>query len=194
MQLCRSPVLIRWENERMLSSAVSAFYLFSLFVMSDIYVWLMTAAIIGGAVLILLLIILILMFIVYRMRKKDEGSYSLDEPRHSFSYTRAKDQEFFAWIHMCAWLWLCNGHRRSWLLNISGNCFAVLSLKLFATLPALTYKRIARDAVTDVDISFHLISTLYIALVLVYYLEVEVRVKEVVSEYFRIPVIMFLVQ
>lgn len=54
------------------------------------------AAIIGGAVLILLLIILILMFIVYRMRKKDEGSYSLDEPRHSFSYTRAKDQEFFA--------------------------------------------------------------------------------------------------
>lgn len=54
------------------------------------------AALIGGAVLILLLIILILMFIVYRMRKKDEGSYSLDEPRHSFSYTRAKDQEFFA--------------------------------------------------------------------------------------------------
>jgi len=56
----------------------------------------MHAALIGGTVLILLLIILILMFIVYRMRKKDEGSYSLDEPRHSFGYTRAKDQEFFA--------------------------------------------------------------------------------------------------
>lgn len=55
-----------------------------------------SAGVIGGAVLILLLIILILMFVVYRMRKKDEGSYSLDEPRHSFSYTRAKDQEFFA--------------------------------------------------------------------------------------------------
>ena len=56
----------------------------------------LVAGLIGGAVLILLLIILILMFIVYRMRKKDEGSYSLDEPRHSFAYTRAKDQEFFA--------------------------------------------------------------------------------------------------
>jgi len=64
-----------------------------------IWVWLLSAGIIGGAVLILLLIILILMFAVYRMRKKDEGSYSLDEPRHSFSYTRAKDQEFFAWRH-----------------------------------------------------------------------------------------------
>lgn len=57
---------------------------------------LLLAGVIGGAVLLLLLIILILMFVVYRMRKKDEGSYSLDEPRHSFSYTRAKDQEFFA--------------------------------------------------------------------------------------------------
>jgi len=57
----------------------------------------MYVGLIGGAVLILLLIILILMFVVYRMRKKDEGSYSLDEPRHySFNYTRAKDQEFFA--------------------------------------------------------------------------------------------------
>jgi len=58
--------------------------------------WLIHAGLIGGAVLILLLIILILMFVVYRMRKKDEGSYSLDEPRQSFAYTRAKDQEFFA--------------------------------------------------------------------------------------------------
>lgn len=57
---------------------------------------LILAGLIGGAILILLVIILMLMFIVYRMRKKDEGSYSLDEPRQSFGYTRAKDQEFFA--------------------------------------------------------------------------------------------------
>jgi len=56
----------------------------------------MRAGLIGGAVLILLMIVLILMFVVYRMRKKDEGSYSLDEPRQTFGYTRAKDQEFFA--------------------------------------------------------------------------------------------------
>jgi len=59
-------------------------------------VLLMRAGLIGGAVLILLMIVLILMFVVYRMRKKDEGSYSLDEPRQTFGYTRAKDQEFFA--------------------------------------------------------------------------------------------------
>jgi len=63
------------------------------------------------------------MFIVYRMRKKDEGSYSLDEPRHSFAYTRAKDQEFFAWrmdwsmyatVQYTGYRFLCQ-------LNISGN-------------------------------------------------------------------------
>lgn len=39
------------------------------------------------------------MFTIYRMRKKDEGSYALDEPKKSygFAYTRARDQEFFAW-------------------------------------------------------------------------------------------------
>jgi len=55
------------------------------------------AAAIGGSVLILVMIVLMLMFCIYRMRKKDEGSYSLDEPRQTFNYTRAKDQEFFAW-------------------------------------------------------------------------------------------------
>jgi len=57
---------------------------------------LILAGLVGGTVFVILIIILILMFIVYRMRKKDEGSYSLDEPRQSFGYTRAKDQEFFA--------------------------------------------------------------------------------------------------
>lgn len=54
--------------------------------------------IIGGAVLALLCIVLLIMFTIYRMRKKDEGSYALDEPKKSygFAYTRARDQEFFA--------------------------------------------------------------------------------------------------
>jgi hypothetical protein len=69
------------------------------------------AAIIGGGVLVLLCIILLLMFIIYRMRKKDEGSYALEEPKkkltsspgkdtHSTSivYTKAaaNDREFYA--------------------------------------------------------------------------------------------------
>merc|ERR1711944_117013 len=39
------------------------------------------AAVIGGAVVGLLCAILCVMFVVYRMRKKDEGSYALDEPK-----------------------------------------------------------------------------------------------------------------
>nr|CAG4646005.1 EOG090X0QLW [Lynceus sp. MCZ IZ 141354] len=41
------------------------------------------AAIIGGAVVGLLCAILLVMFVVYRMRKKDEGSYALEEPKRS---------------------------------------------------------------------------------------------------------------
>jgi len=41
------------------------------------------AAVIGGAVVGLLCAILLVMFIVYRMRKKDEGSYALDEQKRS---------------------------------------------------------------------------------------------------------------
>jgi hypothetical protein len=40
---------------------------------------LIVAAIIGGAVFILLCLVLVVMFIVYRMRKKDEGTYALCE-------------------------------------------------------------------------------------------------------------------
>ncbi len=43
--------------------------------------------------------ILLIMFIIYRMRKKDEGSYALEEgPRKSPShaYTRVSSREFFA--------------------------------------------------------------------------------------------------
>lgn len=57
------------------------------------------AAVIGGAVVGLLCAILVVMFIVYRMRKKDEGSYPLDEPKRSpttTSYNRGNSKEFFA--------------------------------------------------------------------------------------------------
>jgi syndecan 2 len=57
------------------------------------------AAVIGGAVVGLLCAILLVMFIVYRMRKKDEGSYALDEPKRSpnvNSYSKPPSREFYA--------------------------------------------------------------------------------------------------
>lgn len=57
------------------------------------------AAVIGGAVVGLLCAILCVMFIVYRMRKKDEGSYALNEPKRSptvNAYTKAPTREFYA--------------------------------------------------------------------------------------------------
>nr|CAG4641426.1 EOG090X0QLW [Eulimnadia texana] len=56
------------------------------------------SAIVGGAVVGLLCAILLVMFIVYRMRKKDEGSYALDEPKrspNSYAYNK-NSREFFA--------------------------------------------------------------------------------------------------
>ena len=55
----------------------------------------------GGIALVvvfLLCAVLLVMFIVYRMRKKDEGSYSLDEPKRapSHPYQRAPTKEYFA--------------------------------------------------------------------------------------------------
>lgn len=58
------------------------------------------AAVIGGAVVGLLCAILVVMFIVYRMRKKDEGSYALEEPKRSpapNSYAKnGTNREFYA--------------------------------------------------------------------------------------------------
>ena len=54
---------------------------------------------IGGAVVGLLCAILLVMFIVYRMRKKDEGSYILDEPKRVHNgnvYTKTPNREFYA--------------------------------------------------------------------------------------------------
>lgn len=60
----------------------------------------LSTAIIGGSVVGLLFAILIVMFIVYRMRKKDEGSYALDEPKRSpavNSYAKnGTNREFYA--------------------------------------------------------------------------------------------------
>lgn len=56
------------------------------------------AAFIGGAVMGLLCAILLVMFIVYRMRKRDEGSYPLDEPKRvplTSSYA-PNDKEIYA--------------------------------------------------------------------------------------------------
>jgi len=55
---------------------------------------------------VLTLIVMLIMFIVYRMRKRDEGSYVLDDPtalipdqkRSASGYSKAlmADQEFYA--------------------------------------------------------------------------------------------------
>ncbi|KAM3728901.1 putative syndecan [Dirofilaria immitis] len=58
------------------------------------------AALIGGIVIGILVSILLIMFVVYRMRKKDEGSYALDEPKqpphYSYAYQKAPTKEFYA--------------------------------------------------------------------------------------------------
>ncbi|KAK6111836.1 Syndecan domain family protein [Brugia pahangi] len=58
------------------------------------------AALIGGIVVGILATILLVMFVVYRMRKKDEGSYALDEPKqppqYSYAYQKAPTKEFYA--------------------------------------------------------------------------------------------------
>ncbi|GMT34771.1 hypothetical protein PFISCL1PPCAC_26068, partial [Pristionchus fissidentatus] len=59
------------------------------------------AAVVGGTVVGLLMAILLVMFIVYRMRKRDEGSYALEEPKQrpyaGYAYTKASStKEFYA--------------------------------------------------------------------------------------------------
>jgi len=59
------------------------------------------AAMIAGALAGLLCTILCTIFVVYRMRKKDEGSYALDEPKNSYKYKHdyyiaSATKEFFA--------------------------------------------------------------------------------------------------
>ena len=70
------------------------------FILIHFFSFLFPPAVIGGAVVGLLCAILVVMFIVYRMRKKDEGSYALDEPKRSptaNTYAKnANNREFYA--------------------------------------------------------------------------------------------------
>ncbi|XP_022254194.1 syndecan-like isoform X2 [Limulus polyphemus] len=56
------------------------------------------ASVIGGAVIALMCIILMVMFIVYRMKKKDEGSYIVGDSKGSKdnSSEKGKNKEIFA--------------------------------------------------------------------------------------------------
>jgi len=72
---------------------------FFLFFRKQKLIFVLNLGIIGGIVIGMLSAILLVMFIIYRMRKKDEGSYALEEaPRKSPShaYTRVSSREFFA--------------------------------------------------------------------------------------------------
>ncbi|CAG0913689.1 unnamed protein product [Notodromas monacha] len=59
------------------------------------------AAVIGGVVVGLLCTVLLLMYIVYRMRKMDEGSYPLEEPRKTPSNKQSQeiDCDAASWFH-----------------------------------------------------------------------------------------------
>jgi len=54
--------------------------------------------VIGGGVVGLLCAILLVLFIIYRVRKKDEGSYPLDDakPPRLHTYAKASSREFYA--------------------------------------------------------------------------------------------------
>ncbi|KAA0195968.1 Syndecan, partial [Fasciolopsis buskii] len=57
------------------------------------------AGIVGSVVVVLLLLILLILFCIYRLRKRDEGSYALDEPKKTSNvnpYQRAPTREFYA--------------------------------------------------------------------------------------------------
>lgn len=57
------------------------------------------AGIVGGAIIGVLTAILLIMFIVYRMKKKDEGSYALEEtkkPLNAYDYRHCPTKEFYA--------------------------------------------------------------------------------------------------
>ncbi|XP_076349747.1 syndecan-4-like isoform X2 [Tachypleus tridentatus] len=56
------------------------------------------ASVIGGAVIALMCTILMVMFIVYRMKKKDEGSYVVGDSKGSKdnAYEKGKNKEIFA--------------------------------------------------------------------------------------------------
>lgn len=57
------------------------------------------AGLVGGAIIGVLTAVLLIMFIVYRMKKKDEGSYALEEtkkPLNAYDYRHCPTKEFYA--------------------------------------------------------------------------------------------------
>lgn len=59
------------------------------------------AAIAGGVLVAVITAILLVLFVVFRIRKKDEGSYALDEPKQArpyatYAYQKASTKEFYA--------------------------------------------------------------------------------------------------
>jgi len=57
------------------------------------------AGLVGGAIIGVLAAILLVMFIVYRMKKKDEGSFALEEtkkPLNAYDYRHCPTKEFYA--------------------------------------------------------------------------------------------------
>ncbi|CAB3410415.1 unnamed protein product [Caenorhabditis bovis] len=59
------------------------------------------AGIAGGILVAVIISILLVLFVIFRIRKKDEGSYALDEPKQArpyatYAYTKASTKEFYA--------------------------------------------------------------------------------------------------
>lgn len=58
-----------------------------------------SVAVIAGGVIGFLFAIFLILLLVYRMRKKDEGSYDLGERKiPSTAYQKAPTKEFYAWM------------------------------------------------------------------------------------------------
>ncbi|CAD6188684.1 unnamed protein product [Caenorhabditis auriculariae] len=58
------------------------------------------AAVAGGIIVAVITAILLVLFVIFRIKKKDEGSYALDEPKPrpyvGYAYTKASTKEFYA--------------------------------------------------------------------------------------------------
>ncbi|CDW54072.1 Syndecan domain containing protein, partial [Trichuris trichiura] len=81
-----------WNSCWFVSFGVMQFIIFMIIII--------ITAVIGGSVVGLLVAILLITLVVYRMRKKDEGSYALDEsktpPAYPYAYHKAPTREFYA--------------------------------------------------------------------------------------------------
>ena len=115
VSVCFAELLI--SSDRLGNNSVVLYLsrLFGSFLCSPVVIMLelfIFSAVVGGTVVGLLCTILLIMFIVYRMRKADEGSYALNEPKRSpnvHSYLKAPSREFFAWTFL-RMIWKLNSN------------------------------------------------------------------------------------